>query len=35
MAAHESTKIHKSVSSTTDVTGGDGEGDFNFEDESA
>ena len=33
MAAHESTKIHKSVSRTTDVRGGDGEVGFNFEDD--
>ena len=34
MAAHESTKIHKSVSRTTDVNGG-GETDFNCEGDSA
>lgn len=33
IAADESTKIHKSVSRTTDVRGGDGEADFEFEDE--
>jgi len=34
MAAHESTRIHKSVSRTTDVRGGDGEAVFDFEDDS-
>jgi hypothetical protein len=34
MAAHESTKMHRSVSRTIDVRGGDGEADFDFEDDS-
>jgi hypothetical protein len=35
MAAHESTKMHKSVSRTTDVSGGDGEVVFDIEGNSA